>query len=217
MTQTPQPPEPSGYQPPAQQPGSPPAQPGYPAPQPDYGPQPGYPAQQPGYPPQQPGYPPQQPGYPPQQAGYPPQQAGYPAPPPGYGQTSGQYPAAPLTPEADIQQNKVYAILAYLGILVLIPIFAAKESRFARYHANQGLVLMIAEFAYGIAYYIVNAVILASLRGLGIGAIAIAGIISMLLGLVYLVFLVFAILGIINAGKGQFKPLPLIGKIELLK
>ena len=40
--------------------------------------------------------------------------------------------------------NKVMAILSYFGILVLIPIFAAKDDAFARYHANQGLVLLIA-------------------------------------------------------------------------
>ena len=36
--------------------------------------------------------------------------------------------------KTDIEQNKVMAILAYFGILVLIPIFAAKESKFARCH-----------------------------------------------------------------------------------
>ena len=41
----------------------------------------------------------------------------------------------------DIAQNKAMAILAYLGILVLIPIFAAKNSAFAKFHANQGLIL----------------------------------------------------------------------------
>ena len=35
----------------------------------------------------------------------------------------------------DITDNKVMAILAYFGPLVLIPIFAAKESKFARYHS----------------------------------------------------------------------------------
>ena len=45
--------------------------------------------------------------------------------------------------QEDIQNNKTMAILAYIGILVLIPIFAAKESKFARFHANQGLVLLI--------------------------------------------------------------------------
>ena len=34
------------------------------------------------------------------------------------------------------------AILAYFGILVLIPILAAKDSKFARFHANQGLLFM---------------------------------------------------------------------------
>ena len=46
----------------------------------------------------------------------------------------------------DIEQNRVMAILAYLGILVIIPIAAAKNSKFATYHANQGLILLIAEF-----------------------------------------------------------------------
>ena len=33
----------------------------------------------------------------------------------------------------DVQANKVMAILAYFGLLVFVPLFAAKESRFARY------------------------------------------------------------------------------------
>ena len=47
------------------------------------------------------------------------------------------------TPEAlevdaeDAEKNKVMGILAYLGILVLVPILAAKDSPFAKYHANQ--------------------------------------------------------------------------------
>ena len=47
--------------------------------------------------------------------------------------------ASPLadgdTPDpADVDTNKIFAVLAYLGILVLVPLLAAKESRFARYH-----------------------------------------------------------------------------------
>lgn len=33
---------------------------------------------------------------------------------------------------------KLLAVLAYLGILVLIPILVAKEDKFVRFHANQG-------------------------------------------------------------------------------
>ena len=43
----------------------------------------------------------------------------------------------------DIEENKFMAILAYFGILVIIPILAAKDSKFARFHSNQGLILCI--------------------------------------------------------------------------
>ena len=51
----------------------------------------------------------------------------------------------------DIANNKAMAILAYLGILVLVPIFAANNSPFARYHANQGLILLIVNIVLMIA------------------------------------------------------------------
>ncbi|MDO4733556.1 MAG: zinc ribbon domain-containing protein, partial [Bacillota bacterium] len=37
--------------------------------------------------------------------------------------------------KADIEQHKVMGVLAYLSWLVLIPIFAAPKSKFARFHA----------------------------------------------------------------------------------
>ena len=116
------------------------------------------------------------------------------------------------TDTKDIQDNKVMAILAYLGILVLIPIFAAKESKFAKFHANQGLILLICEIAWSIVYTILNAIFAAIL---GVGSLFV--ILSGLLGLISLVFLVFAIIGIINAAKGEMKELPIIGKYTILK
>ncbi len=122
----------------------------------------------------------------------------------------------------DVQNNKVMAILSYLGLLVLVPILSAKESRFARYHANQGLVLLIA----GVAYGIVQSILMAILRAifpwnwaygyLG-GRGAIYGILSTVLSLVWIVFSVLAIIGIINAVNGRAKELPVIGKFKLLK
>ncbi len=109
----------------------------------------------------------------------------------------------------DIEQNKAMAILAYLGILVLVPIFAAKDSRFARYHANQGLVLLITMVSYWIIEKILNAVFFAIWWGLG-------SIFSVLLSLVYLLFVVYIVLGIVNAAKGEAKELPVIGKITIL-
>ena len=111
--------------------------------------------------------------------------------------------------QADIEQNKVMAVLAYFGILVLIPIFAAKESKFARFHSNQGLVLCIAAVLYGVAYSILSAVVLAISWRLYF--------VVSLLGLVSIVFAVLAVIGIINAANGKAKELPVIGKFKILK
>lgn len=106
----------------------------------------------------------------------------------------------------DIEKNKLMAILAYLSWLVLIPIFAAKDSKFARFHVNQGLVLAIAEIAFGIVLNVLGT-ILSPLWWL----------FSLINGLVSIVFLVFSILGIVNAANGRAKELPLIGSYRLLK
>ena len=58
----------------------------------------------------------------------------------------------------DIAKNKVYAVLAYFTILVLIPIFIAKDSKYARYHANQGLVLLLFEIVGSILVGIIAAI-----------------------------------------------------------
>lgn len=110
---------------------------------------------------------------------------------------------------ADITENKVMAIMSYLGIFVLIPIFAAKESKFAQFHANQGLALLIASIAYGIAYGILSAIIMLISQAL----FSLVG----LLGFVGWAFLALAIIGIINAASGKAKELPIIGKIRILK
>ena len=50
----------------------------------------------------------------------------------------------------DINDNKGMSVLAYIGILFLIPLLACPNSRFARYHTNQGLVLFLLELAIGV-------------------------------------------------------------------
>lgn len=112
------------------------------------------------------------------------------------------------TPNAkDVADNKVFAVLAYFGILFLIPLLAAKESPFARFHANQGLILFLAGIAVAIVASILSIVL---------------GLISPILGMIcwavlYLGMFVLTVLGIINAVKGEMKELPLIGSFQLIK
>ena len=97
-----------------------------------------------------------------------------------------------------MQGNKLMAAISYVWILFLVPLFAAKDDAFARYHANQGLVL----FLVNIALYIISIIPFVGPILSGIGGI---------------VNLVFMVLGIINAVKGETKPLPFIGGIQILK
>ncbi len=102
----------------------------------------------------------------------------------------------------DIEKNKFMGVLAYCGPLVLVPILAAKESPFAKFHSNQGLVLLILHIVIIIACTI----------------LAVIPIIGWIIGLILpLVSFVLAVLGIINALNGRAKELPLIGKFRILK
>lgn len=120
---------------------------------------------------------------------------------------------------ADISQNKIMAVLSYIGILVLIPIFAAKDSKFARFHATQGLNVCV----FSVAYYIVYAILTAILRAIFYSSYALMGVGSVILGILGVVnalasavILVYEILGIVNACQGKAKQLPIIGKIDIL-
>jgi uncharacterized membrane protein len=120
-------------------------------------------------------------------------------------------PAVDVSPDAaDAEKNKIMAILAYLGILVLVPLLAAKESRFARYHANQGLILLITSVCGGIAMVII-ALISAFIPYVG-PCMSCVVYIAFMVGILTLV-----IMGIINAANGKMKPLPVIGKFTILK
>lgn len=97
----------------------------------------------------------------------------------------------------DVETNKIIAMLAYL--IFFLPLIAAKDSKFAMYHANQGLLLFLAGIAVSI-----------------LGMIPfIGGFLIFPLG--SLAVFVLAVLGIIGAYKGEMKPLPVIGKYELIK
>ena len=112
---------------------------------------------------------------------------------------------------AGASNDKLMGILAYLGILVLVPILAAKDSKFAKFHANQGLVLIIAYIIVSVACNVVS-IATAALN---------VPLIGLLLGLVTWAASIFcfvlAIMGIIAAANGEEKELPIIGQYKLLK
>ena len=110
---------------------------------------------------------------------------------------------------ADVEKNKVMAVLAYIGILVFVPIFAAPESKYARFHACQGLTLLIV----GVIYSLIMTAV-----GVTVGKIDVIGpIITAICGLPGLAILALAICGIVNAAQGRAKELPVIGNLKFLR
>lgn len=100
--------------------------------------------------------------------------------------------AAPAA--ADTNNTVLMSVLAYLGILVFVPLLLAKENPVVKFHVKQGLVLFIIEAAVWF-----------------VGSMMYIGILYPILALVNLGCFVLAIIGIINAVKKQEKELPLVG------
>jgi len=115
---------------------------------------------------------------------------------------------AEIFDEEDIRQNKTMAGLAY--ILFFLPLIVCKDSRFGRFHANQGLLLLILSVTGYIAISIVTA-ILATITW------RLFGFISLLYSLFGLFILAIAIYGLVNGLNGKAKELPVIGKYRIIR
>lgn len=110
---------------------------------------------------------------------------------------------APKAPQNDdVEKNKVMAIVGYvIPILFFVPLISeAKNSPFAKFHANQQLLLLLAAIAVNVVGTVIP--VLGWFIILPLGTIAV---------------FVLAIMGIINAVKGEMKKLPMIGGYEIIK
>jgi len=120
-------------------------------------------------------------------------------------------PAAPQGNQSDAEKNKPLAIIGYiLPFLFFIPLVTdAKNSKFAKFHANQQLNLLLFWVAGWIIVSILSVIFAVTL------------ILIPLIFLIWLVYqiagIVFLVLGIINAAKGEMKKLPMIGGFEIIK
>ena len=92
----------------------------------------------------------------------------------------------------DIEKNKAVACLSYIFILFLVPLLTLKESKFAQFHAKQGLALFL-------AWIIVDFVL---------GIIPFLG--WMLLPFANLLFIIVSIIAIIKTLSGEIWELPVI-------
>ncbi len=99
-------------------------------------------------------------------------------------------PAAPTAPN----NETLMGVLAYVSILVFVPLLAAKNDPFVKFHVKQGLVLLIIEV---IAWFLSS----------------ILWQFWEIFQLVNLATLILAIIGIVNVVNKKQAELPLIGSL----
>lgn len=120
-------------------------------------------------------------------------------------------PSSTIDESEIIEEGKIWAILAYLGILCLIPLLMKKDNRFAQHHAKQGLLLFISSFILAICLGIISFVI-SILAWIPI----IGWILAFLMWLIWIVFAIsvciIMITGIVQVLKGKYWIIPVIGK-----
>ncbi len=99
-------------------------------------------------------------------------------------------------PQADqeIQDGKIYAVIAYLGILCLVTLILKKENKFAQFHGKQGLVLFICE---------IGALIINIIPVLG----------QLIWVLAVLIFGILSLVGIVQALMSNYWKMPIIGDV----
>ena len=97
----------------------------------------------------------------------------------------------------DIEKNKTMAGLAYL--LFFLPLIACPDSKYAKFHVNQGLILLLVAIAGNVV----------------LGFIPLLG--WMLAPLWGLAVLVLVVLGFLNGFGGKAVELPVIGGFTILR
>ncbi|MFO0599382.1 MAG: hypothetical protein U0228_29005 [Myxococcaceae bacterium] len=92
------------------------------------------------------------------------------------------------------EQDKIMLVLAYLGILSLIPFLTVKDSEYVKWHAKQGLVLAVGG---GIVMMV-------------LAFIPFVGLVNCLL---FPAFVVLSIMAIMKALKGERWALPVVSDL----
>lgn len=106
----------------------------------------------------------------------------------------------------ELIKKKIICCLSYVfGILFFLPLIFYPDDHFAKFHANQGLVILIAAIVGEVVFWVLT-------------IIPVLGVVfTIIASLFTLVLFIFCIIGILGVVKMQENELPLIGKIKILK
>lgn len=108
-----------------------------------------------------------------------------------------KYEKSATTKIDDGSKRLIYAA-AYFGVLFFLPLVLLPDSKVGKFHANQGLVLFLANII------------------LSVFASALSSVLGEFLGIIAALPPLLMVYGAVNAYRGRMLELPLIGKIRLL-
>ncbi|MCP4897180.1 MAG: hypothetical protein GY906_09435 [bacterium] len=135
-----------------------------------------------------------------------PQDAGTPPPPP-----TQDPPATPPPTEeppkagAESPNRTIMIVLAYFGLLALIPLLVEKDDQEVQWHAKHGLVLFVAEVVLFIVFMVVNFALTSVLPVLGCVTCLVPAAFSVAI-------IVIHILCIVKGVKGERYTLPVVSE-----
>ena len=111
--------------------------------------------------------------------------------------------------------DKLMAVLSYLGLLWLIPLCtgAYKNSEFVNFHFNQGTMILILAAGWGVISSIIKGIFIAIFFWFPVMSI----LVNVFIGILSLGLVVLVILGIVDAVKDNTEGIPVIRDIKLFK
>jgi uncharacterized membrane protein len=113
-------------------------------------------------------------------------------------------PVHPVPPGGTVSPNRnLMIVLAYLWILALVPLLVEKDDREVQWHAKHGIVLLVAEVIFWIAFTIVTNLVVAITFGLGC-------IIAVLGPIIGIALLALHIVAMVKGVNGQRLIIPYI-------
>ncbi len=108
--------------------------------------------------------------------------------------------------KVDIEENKGISCFAYFGFLFIMPLWAASDSPFAQFHANQGIVLAVNELFMCVMIFVSHALAVSNILPEIFRILR-----TILCAVLFLGMFFYVIYGVVNALRGKAKELPLIG------
>lgn len=112
--------------------------------------------------------------------------------------------------KTDIEENKGISCFAYFGFMFIMPLWAASDSPYAQFHANQGIVLAVNELVLCVLIFVSH--ILSAYMP------SIFSVLRTILCMVLFIGMLFYVTyGVVNTLRGKAKELPLIGTVKFIR